>query len=59
MSDLGANTVRVYYVDPSGDHSGCMSAFEAAGIYVMVDLASPLTGINRVSNRANFTYLNC
>jgi hypothetical protein len=50
MSDLGVNPVRVYYTSPSGDHTGCMSAFEAAGIYVIVSLDSPLTAINRVSN---------
>ena len=38
MKDLGANTIRVYHVDPTQDHSGCMSAFEAQGIYLFIDL---------------------
>ncbi|PMD52703.1 glycoside hydrolase family 72 protein [Hyaloscypha bicolor E] len=49
MSDLGVNTISVYYAGSGDDHTGCMSAFEDAGIYVMVGLASPLTGINRTS----------
>jgi 1,3-beta-glucanosyltransferase GAS1 len=52
MSDLGVNTISVYYAGSGEDHTGCMSAFENAGIYVMVGLASPLTGINRVRNYA-------
>ena len=38
MQKLGANAIRVYHVDPTGDHSGCMSAFAEAGIYLFVDL---------------------
>ncbi|KAB8349512.1 hypothetical protein FH972_023538 [Carpinus fangiana] len=38
MQSLGANAIRVYHVDPTGDHSGCMSAFSDAGIYLFVDL---------------------
>lgn len=38
MKELGANTIRVYHVDPSANHDGCMQAFADAGIYVLVDL---------------------
>jgi len=38
MKTLGANTIRVYHVDPNQDHKGCMNAFEAAGIYLFVDM---------------------
>lgn len=38
MQDLGANTIRVYHVDPTADHQGCMNAFADAGIYLFVDL---------------------
>ncbi|KAL8685121.1 MAG: hypothetical protein Q9224_005955 [Gallowayella concinna] len=38
MKDLGANSIRVYHVDPAGDHQGCMDAFADAGIYLFVDL---------------------
>ena len=48
MQKLGANTIRVYHVDPTGDHSGCMSAFASAGIYLFVDLDTFDTQINQV-----------
>ncbi|KIX03153.1 uncharacterized protein Z518_06704 [Rhinocladiella mackenziei CBS 650.93] len=40
MQQLGANAIRVYHVDASADHRGCMNAFAAAGIYVFVDMDS-------------------
>jgi hypothetical protein len=49
MQTLGANAIRVYHVDPSGDHSGCMSAFADAGIYLFVDLETFNTAIDPVS----------
>lgn len=49
MKDLGANTIRVYHVDPTADHSGCMNAFSDAGIYVFVDLDTFSTVIDPVS----------
>ncbi|EAS32458.3 1,3-beta-glucanosyltransferase [Coccidioides immitis RS] len=36
--ELGANAIRVYHVNPDGDHAGCMKAFADAGIYLFVDL---------------------
>ncbi|OJD22166.1 hypothetical protein ACJ73_06492 [Blastomyces percursus] len=38
MKELGANAIRVYHVDPNGDHDECMKAFADAGIYLFVDL---------------------
>ncbi|KOS22625.1 hypothetical protein ESCO_001740 [Escovopsis weberi] len=38
MKELGVNTIRVYHVDPSADHDGCMKAFGDAGIYILADL---------------------
>lgn len=46
MKDLGANTIRVYHVEDSADHKGCMSAFEEQGIYVFLDLDTFTTQIN-------------
>src|SRR4051794_31041438 len=50
MKKLGANAIRVYHVDPIqgvfGDHSGCMAAFAAAGIYLFVDLDTFTTDID-------------
>ena len=48
MADLGANTIRVYHVDPTADHDGCMSAFADAGIYLFVDLDTFNTQFNQV-----------
>ena len=59
MKELGANAIRVYHVDPvegqSWDHTGCMSAFEDAGIYLFVDLDTFTTDIDPVSS-ADPTY---
>ncbi|KAH7068900.1 Glucanosyltransferase-domain-containing protein [Paraphoma chrysanthemicola] len=46
---LGVNTIRVYNIDPSLDHSACASIFNAAGIYMILDVNSPFQGesINR------------
>lgn len=38
MQELGANSIRVYHVDPSADHDECMQAFSDAGIYIWLDL---------------------
>jgi hypothetical protein len=48
MKTLGTNAIRVYHVDPTGDHSGCMAAFAAAGIYLFVDLDTFTTQIDPV-----------
>ncbi|KAK5071966.1 hypothetical protein LTR64_004255 [Lithohypha guttulata] len=40
MAELGANSIRVYHVDPSADHTGCMNAFAQYGIYLWVDCDS-------------------
>lgn len=31
MKTLGTNSIRVYHVDPEGDHKDCMKAFADAG----------------------------
>lgn len=38
MKTLGANAIRVYHVDPTADHTSCMSTFADDGIYLFVDL---------------------
>ena len=40
MKELGVNLIRVQSVKASRNHSGCMSAFENAGIYVLIDFYS-------------------
>jgi hypothetical protein len=46
---MQVNTIRVYNIDPDLDHSQCASIFNAAGIYMILDVNSPLPGesINR------------
>lgn len=48
MQKLGANAIRVYHVNESAEHSGCMNAFASHGIYVFVDLDSFKTYIRFV-----------
>jgi hypothetical protein len=38
MSSIGTNSIRIYHVDASADHDGCMSAFADVGIYTWIDL---------------------
>jgi len=39
LKELGVNAIRIYAVDPLGDHDAFMCAMEEAGIYVVVALA--------------------
>jgi len=47
FKELGINTIRIYTVDNSADHSECMKELEAAGIYLILDVNTPLISINR------------
>mgnify|MGYP000935705928 CR=1 FL=1 len=49
MKDLGANAIRVYHVDESADHDGCMKTFADAGIYALIDMDTFDTYITPVS----------
>lgn len=51
LQQLGINTIRVYNLDPSLNHDDCASVFNAAGMYMIIDVNSPLPGqsINSVS----------
>lgn len=44
MQSLGINTIRVYNIDPTINHDECASIFNYAGIYLMLDVNSPLPG---------------
>ena len=44
MQQLGVNAIRVYNVDPDLNHDMCASIFNAVGIYMLVDVNSPLVG---------------
>jgi len=45
---LGVNTIRVYSVDNTAQHDNCMSALDAAGIYLVLDVNTPKYSINRL-----------
>ncbi|KAF2873420.1 Glucanosyltransferase-domain-containing protein [Massariosphaeria phaeospora] len=44
LQRLGANTIRVYNVDPTLNHDECASIFNAVGIYMIIDVNSPFGG---------------
>lgn len=44
MQQLGVNTIRVYNLDPTVNHDECASIFNAVGIYMLLDVNSPLGG---------------
>ena len=50
MADLGANAIRVYHVDSSGDHDACMTAFASRGIYLFLDLDTFDTQFDQASH---------
>lgn len=42
LQRLGINSIRVYNLDPTINHDQCASIFNAAGIYMILDVNSPL-----------------
>lgn len=50
FQQLGVNTVRIYTVDNSQDHTTCMSLLADAGIYVILDVNTPHQSLDRRSN---------
>lgn len=47
FQDLGINTIRVYTVDNSLDHTKCMQMLSDAGIYLILDINTPGASISR------------
>lgn len=47
LKSLDTNVIRTYAIDPTADHSECMSLLQDAGIYVVSDLGQPKLSINR------------
>jgi len=47
IAALNTNTIRVYAIDPTKDHSHCMNLLQSNGIYVVADLSAPTISINR------------
>jgi len=49
FTKLGLNTVRVYTVDNTANHDECMAALAAAGMYLVLDVNTPLYSLNRAT----------
>ncbi|QSZ28879.1 hypothetical protein DSL72_003384 [Monilinia vaccinii-corymbosi] len=49
MKSFGTNSVRVYHVDPTKDHTGCMKILADAGIYLWLDLDTFGTALRTVN----------
>ncbi|RDW62596.1 1,3-beta-glucanosyltransferase-2 [Coleophoma crateriformis] len=54
FSQLGINTVRVYTVDNTANHDACMTALAEAGMYLVLDVNTPLYSLNRASTHASY-----
>ncbi|PGH14526.1 hypothetical protein AJ79_03019 [Helicocarpus griseus UAMH5409] len=50
LQRLGVNTIRIYNLNPGLNHDLCVSIFNAAGIYLILDVNSPIAheSLNRV-----------
>lgn len=57
MQKLGVNTIRSYNVDPTLNHDECASIFNAVGIYMILDVNSPLSGqsLDRTNPSGSYT----
>jgi hypothetical protein len=51
---LGINTVRVYTVDNTANHDDCMTALAEAGIYLVLDVNTPLYSLNRATPAVSY-----
>lgn len=63
FKDLGINTIRIYSIDNTEDHSECMEKLADAGIYVIFDVNTPKASIIRANESDtkcsyNTKYLN-
>lgn len=59
FKELKINTIRVYTIDNRANHDEAMRELAAAGIYVALDINTPLYSINRERPAASYnpTYL--
>lgn len=56
MQQLGVNTIRSYNVDPTLNHDECVSIFNEVGIYMLIDVNSPLAGQSLDRNNPSGSY---
>lgn len=54
FQDLGINTIRVYSVDNSKDHSDCMQELQKAGIYLILDVNTPHASLSRIDPECSY-----
>ncbi|KAK9466828.1 Glucanosyltransferase-domain-containing protein [Lipomyces arxii] len=57
IKDLGMNTIRVYHVDNSADHSECMQLLQDNGIYLLLDVATAEVAISRDYPMYSYNYV--
>ncbi|KAL7927828.1 glycoside hydrolase family 72 protein [Trichoderma austrokoningii] len=53
---MGVNAIRVYNLDPNLNHDQCASIFNAAGMYMVLDVNSPLVGESITSSEPWTSY---
>ena len=62
MQQLGVNTIRIYNLDPDLNHDDCASIFNGVGIYMLIDVNSPLPDQSldpgNLASSYSLTYLN-
>lgn len=62
MQSLGVNTIRIYNLDPTINHDMCASIFNSVGIYMLIDVNSPLPNESLnpgdLTSSYSSTYLN-
>ncbi|KAK9471860.1 putative beta-glucanosyltransferase gel2 protein [Dipodascopsis tothii] len=56
LQQLGVNTIRIYTIDPDVNHDACVSIFNAAGIYILLDVNSALAGESIARDNPGPTY---
>lgn len=56
MQELGVNTIRSYNIDPTLNHDECASIFNSVGIYMVIDVNSPLAGQSIDRSNPSGTY---
>ncbi|KAI5955206.1 gel2 [Candida jiufengensis] len=59
FQELGVNTVRIYSVNPDLNHDKCMTMLAMAGIYLVLDVNSPLANhhLNRYEPWTSYNLL--
>ncbi|KAH7380386.1 Glucanosyltransferase-domain-containing protein [Phaeosphaeria sp. MPI-PUGE-AT-0046c] len=56
FKELGINTVRVYTIDNAANHDECMNALADAGIYLALDINTPLYSLNRANPQPSYNH---